>query len=100
VIVTITMEFDDWNDRRNFELSYPKRRALRFEQAGSKIVNTTPATYQLAQINIPAAEIDDLDTNQRREENKTSVHTYVCYDDSVFGAEVEYLTKSVVAVLP
>jgi hypothetical protein len=100
LILTLRMEFDDWNDRRNFEQSFPNQVALRLEQTAAKVTNSSPATYQNAQINIPAAAIDSHDPNQRRSSNRIAVLQYVCFQDSGFGAEIEYLSKSRLATLP
>jgi hypothetical protein len=100
VIVTLRLEFDDWKDRRNFEQSFPSQVAIRFEQTAAQLTNVSPATNQNAQINIPAAAIDAHDPNQRRSSNRIAVLQYVCFQDSGFGAEIEYLSKSRLATLP
>jgi hypothetical protein len=100
VVVTLRLEFDDWNDRRNFEQSFPNQVAIRLEQAAAKATNASPLTYQTAQINIPAGAIDSHDPNQRRSSNRIAVLQYVCFQDSSFGAEIEYLSKSRLATLP
>lgn len=100
VILTLRMEFDDWKDRRNFEQGFPNQVAIRLEQSAAKLTNASPATYQNAQINIPAAAIDAHDPNQRRSSNRIAVLQYVCFQDASFGAEIEYLSKSRLATLP
>ena len=47
-----------------------------------------------------AAAIDAHDPNQRRSSNRIAVLQYVCFWDTSFAAEVEYLSKSRLAALP
>lgn len=102
VLVQITMEFDDPKEREIFESQLPSARAIRFEQTGSQI-NASPATYKLAQINLPSVQWDDVDTNQKRGSNKIGVYQGIAYangDAVSFGGVVGYVSKTTIASLP
>jgi hypothetical protein len=103
VVVQITMEFDDPKEREIFETQVlPKARAIRFEQTGS-VINASPLTNKLAQINLPSVQWDSVDSNQKRESNKIAVYQGLAYangDAVSFGGVVGYTSKTTLAVLP
>lgn len=102
VTVQITMEFDDPKEREIFESQLPKARAIRLEQTGS-VINVSPATNKLAQINLPSVQWDAVDSNQYRQSNKIAVYQGVAFADGdavAFGGVVGFLTKTTLSVLP
>jgi hypothetical protein len=95
----ITMEFDDWKEKKIWELALPTPRAIKVQQLNGPVINVSPETRKTAKITIPKIYWDDINTADR-DGNLTADYSFGIYLDTVAGYDIEFESKTALAALP
>lgn len=95
----ITMEFDDWKERKLWEATLPTARSLKVQQLNGPTINVSPATTQQAVITVPKLYWDDINKSDR-EGNLIADYSFQIFRDTVAGYDIEYSSKTPLAALP
>lgn len=92
----VRMEFDDWQEYDRW-IALDKR-LVRIQQEGT-VINVSPETKKLAQINIPNCRWDAV-TMDERESNITASFAFRSFKDAVAGYAAQYVAKTALSTLP